>query len=231
MLSSTAKPAQSAKEAIRPPTRLRERFAFLSGHRASIQRQRDEVAKNLEATADYLSRAAAVEEALEKLSQQLFGGIVKLIESQLSAALREVLDQKLTLKVDREFKYGSATMSFHIEREGQREDILRGQGGSVQNILSVGLRIFALTTLDQKQHRRFLVLDEQDCWLHPSLVPRLVSIIHQAARSLGFQVLMISHHDVGLFDRFADKIYRLEPGEDGVVAKVLLEAPPRDHEM
>ena len=79
------------------------------------------------------------------------------------------------------------------------------------NILSVGLRMFALTTLEKSEHRRFLVLDEQDCWIRPDLVPRLVKIVHQAGKALGLQVLMISHHDVSLFERYADRIYELIP--------------------
>ena len=70
---------------------------------------------------------------------------------------------------------------------------MRGQGGSVANIVSVGLRMFAITTLDERRHRRFLVLDEQDCWLHPDLVSKLVRIVQEAGAALGFQVLMISH--------------------------------------
>ena len=110
--------------------------------------------------------------------------------------------------------------SFISRRDGQREHVLEGQGGSVANILSVGLRLLALTTLDEKTHRRFLVLDEQDCWLHPSLVPRLVNIVHEAGKALGFQVLMISHHEASAFERFADKIYTVIPTQDG--AKVEL---------
>jgi hypothetical protein len=68
---------------------------------------------------------------------------------------------------------------------GRPEDIMKGQGGSVVNVLSVGLRMFALTTLDSASHRRFLVLDEQDCWLRPDLVPRLVRIVHEAGKALG----------------------------------------------
>src|SRR5207249_4930964 len=99
----------------------------------------------------------------------------------------------------------------HIERNGQPEDIMKGQGGSVANILSVGLRMFGLTTLDPADHRRFLVLDEQDCWLRPDLVPRLVKIVYDASKALGFQVLMISHHDFSAFQQYADKIYQFVP--------------------
>lgn len=76
--------------------------------------------------------------------------------------------------------------------------------------MSVGLRLFALASLSQ-EHSGFLVLDEQDCWLRPELVPKLVKIVHETGKELGFQILMISHHDTKLFDRYADKIYKLEP--------------------
>ena len=133
------------------------------------------------------------------------------------ANLQEILDQPISLRADAEFKRGAATVEFWIDRAGNREDVLRGQGGSVTNILSVGLRMFALTTLDEKSHRRFLVLDEQDCWLRPDLVPRLVKIVHDAGQALGFQILMISHHEVALFERYADRIFQLSPHGDGTV--------------
>jgi hypothetical protein len=44
----------------------------------------------------------------------------------------------------------------------------------------------------------------------------LVHIVHAAGRALGFQVLMISHHDVSAFERYADKIYQCKPTADGV---------------
>ena len=122
-------------------------------------------------------------------------------------------------------------MSFQSNREGNQEDVNRGQGGSVQNVLSVGLRLFALARLDSDQHRRFLVLDEQDCWLRPELVPRLVNIVYRAARELNFQVIMISHHDVNLFEKYADKIYQFQPdGSEVKVTEVLNRALESDGE-
>ena len=212
-------------DTLRMPTHARRRFDQLHGQRTAEQRSCEDRRQRLDAIARYLSLAPAIEDALDKLSQELFGSVVKLIEENLSRALQEVLGQPIFLKIDREFKRGSATMSFHVERDGQREDILRGQGGSVANILSVGLRIFALMTLDKKEHRRFLVLDEQDCWLRPDLVPKLVEIVHQAGKAYGFQVLLISHHDVSAFERYADRIYRFTPTPDGVSVKAMYESP------
>ena len=201
-----------------PATReeLRRKFDQLHGQRLAMRKEREKRAALLRETEAYLAMAPGVEAALVKLGEELFGRLAGVIEKQLTLALQEVLGQPIVLKVERDFKRGAATMRFHVERDGQLEDIMRGQGGSVANILSVGLRIFALTQLDPKRHRKFLLLDEQDCWLAPELVPRLVKIVHEVAGALGYQVIMISHHAVSCFEPYAQKVCRFVPTADGV---------------
>ena len=209
---------------IRPPAALRKGCDRLLHQRDALRGERDARVAQRAQLAGYLEVADAVTAALETLGEQLFGDIIRIIETQLSHALQEALEQPLALKVERKLLHGSAALEFHVERNGQREDIMRGMGGSVANVLSVGLRLLALHTLDPAQHRRFLVLDEPDCWLAPALVPRLVRMIHEAGTKLGFQVLLISHHDVSLFERYADRIYQCAP-ENGGTALRLLNAP------
>lgn len=205
------------KSPLRSPAGVRQRFTRLSAWREQARNDAARTEARLAEIRRYLSISEKVSEALETLNQKLFRELLDVIEDKLTIALREVLEQPISLKAEVEWKRNAASVEFWIEREGLREDILKGQGGSVANILSVGLRMFALTTLDGSRHRRFLVLDEQDCWLHPELVPRLVKIVHDAGRALNFQVLMVSHHDADSFARYADRIYRLVPrGEDGV---------------
>lgn len=200
---------------------LRRRFDNLDGRRKALRAARESKAAELLRVGEYLAIAPQVEQALATLSQLLFQQLTGVLETTLTYALQEILGQSITLKAEQQFKRGGVTISFHIERDGFGEDILKGQGGSVANILSVGLRLFALSRLDESRHRKFLVLDEQDCWLAPELVPRLVRIVHDAASKLGFQVLMISHHDTRSFDQFADRIYEFAPTPDGVTARLL----------
>jgi hypothetical protein len=225
-------PDPSTPEARPPvrPTGLRRRVDQLRGRQKALTDQRDRAAYRLTQLVDYLALAPRVDDALEKLGHELFGKLADIIEHQLTFALQEVLSQPIRLKVKRDFKRGAATMGFHIERDGQAEDILRGQGGSVANILSVGLRIFALSQLDPRRHRRFLVLDEQDCWLAPELVPRLVRIVRDAGTALGFQVIMISHHSTASFQPYADRIYRFIPTGSGVNVE-LVGGPPRQKDV
>ncbi len=210
-------------EAALTSQNLRERHAELTGQRKSLLYQEQEVLRTLAELDETLALAPKVEQALEVLSQELFGKLAETIELHLTRALQEVLEQPIALKVKRDFKRGSATMKLYVERNGEHEDIIRGQGGSVANVLSVGLRFLALMTLAPKLPRRCLVLDEQDCWLAPELVPRLVRLVSEAARSLGFQVILISHHNLAAFEQYADRIHRLTPGKDGVCIETAFE--------
>jgi DNA repair exonuclease SbcCD ATPase subunit len=207
---------ETKSNVLQSPEKIRKRLDQLVWHRNSMTEKAERVALKLKELDGHLAIADDVTDALEHLGQELFEKVLGVLEEKLSAAIEEVLDQPIRFKSQAAFKNGAASVSFSVERDGNSEDVNRGQGGSVQNILSVGLRLFALNNLDIGEHRRFLVLDEQDCWLRPELVPRLVKIVHQAARELEFQVIMISHHDIGLFEKYADKVYRLTPGDDGV---------------
>jgi DNA repair exonuclease SbcCD ATPase subunit len=196
---------------------VQRRLDRLQGKRDELGTQLTAVDEKLSDANKYLAIADSVTSALEQLSNDVFQRELSIIESTLTKALQEVLDQPVVFKAHASFKRDAASVEFSIERDGNSEDIMRGQGGSVANVVSVGLRMFAITTLDERRHRKFLVLDEQDCWLHPDLVPRLVRIVREAGSALGFQVLMISHHDVSSFLRYADRVYRLSPDRgDGV---------------
>ena len=193
------------------PAACQRRLDRLRGKRDEVRKQHQQITAQLQSTNDFLSVADQVTDALEQLSNDLFRNELKVIESTMTKALQEVLDQPIVFRAEASFRNNSTSVEFPIERDGHAEDIMKGQGGSVANVVSVGLRMFAVTMLEEAKNRRFLVLDEQDCWLHPDLVPRLVKIVHEAGTALGFQVLMISHHDVGNFLRYADRVYQLTP--------------------
>ena len=216
----------NAKPALQSPVELRNTFDRLMWTRKRFAKDLKQREQELVALQDYLGISEKVTEALDSLSQKLFEEVLGMLQEKLSIALQEVLHQPIKFKAEASFKRGAASVDFSIDRDGNTEDVNRGQGGSVQNVLSVGLRLFALARLDKEEHRRFLVLDEQDCWLRPELVPKLVNIVHRAAKELKFQVIMISHHDVGLFEKYADKIYRFNPNADGALSIEEVSAPP-----
>jgi len=207
------------------PLELRQRWQTLRARQEVLRERQEQTRRHLAEVTAFLQKAPEVAQRLDALSQHLFGDILAEVERNLTYALQEVLEQNLKVVSTTEVQRGKATISFSVARDGRQEDILTGQGGSVCNIISVGLRLIALSQLPEQQHRRFLILDEQDCWLRPDLVPRLMSIIHTIARKLNFQLLVISHHDLSLFREYADRIYRLlpAPAAPGGVRLELLE--------
>ena len=215
--------AESSSETteLKAPVEIRRTLDRLRWQREKLQGELKVTDEKLEQATAYLALADQVTDALDELSQTLFEQVLGVLREKLSIAIQEVLEQPVMFRADASFKRGAASLEFSVERNGNQEDVNRGQGGSVQNVLSVGLRLFALARLDENEHRRFLILDEQDCWLRPELVPRLVNIVSRAAKELNFQVIMISHHDVSLFEQFADKIYQFNPVGDQVVVQTL----------
>jgi hypothetical protein len=217
---------------VATPQPLHKRMDSLHWRRKTLQQRQAKNREKLQELDEFLEVQPRVAERLDELSRELFGNILEEIERNLTYALREILGQDLRVVSQREMKNRKMHVTFGIEREGKPEDILTGQGGSVCNVISVGLRLIALSQLDEREHRRFLVLDEQDCWLRPDLVPNLMAIIHTIAQKLQFQVLVISHHSVDLFREHADRIYRIVPtakAEAGVRFELLREMPEEPH--
>jgi hypothetical protein len=196
---------------VRSPKGLRRRADRLSGQRQEHLRQLRCTVRQREKLDRYLELAVPVTDAIRLPGDQLFEQVLGTLQSRLTIAVADVLEQNNEFRATADFKRRRAIVDFLVQRDGFSEDILPGQGRSVQNVFSVGLRIFALATLNPDQHRPFLVLDERDCWLRPDLAPRLGHFISGAARDLGFVVLMISHHDMRVFEKCADRILRFVP--------------------
>lgn len=198
-----------------PDLRMVERrLDRLSALAEGLHNEHERVRLRLDSARDFLVLAPSARDRLEELSKALFGKILDEVELNLTHAIREILGQDRVVVTEREIKNNRLQIEFRIQNRGNEdeiEDIMTGQGGSVCNILSVGLRLIALSQLPQEQHRRFLVLDEQDCWLKPALIPQFMQLINEIADKLSLQLLVISHHPLDLFAEAADRIFELRP--------------------
>nr|WP_092157842.1 hypothetical protein [Maridesulfovibrio ferrireducens] len=173
-----------------------------------------ELRSEIQKVDEFLQVAPEAEKKMEELTTALFGELLTELETNLTHAIREILGQDREVKAIASIRDKKLQVDFQILNQGGEEDIMVGQGGSVCNILSVGLRLIALSRLNPDIHRPFLVLDEQDCWLRPNLVPRFMDLISTISKRLGFQVLVISHHPLDLFANSADSILALEPNRE-----------------
>lgn len=215
-------PLPDSRELARELAGLRRRLDRFQGLAEERVRAHAETRRRKQEAEDFLELAPRADALLRQLATSLFGEILDDVEANLTHALREILGQERRVRSRREIKSNRLHVSLYVESPEGEEDILVGQGGSVCNILSVGLRCIALSRLDAERHRPFLVLDEQDCWLKPELVPVFMKLLKRIAEALELQVLVISHHPLDLFATHARNILELKPGKNGVATVTLL---------
>ena len=194
----------------------RPRLALEARHDQSKRLYRDLHAQVLAHQAR-LSWQPEVKQVLETLQSREHERAVGAYEQMLTALLQDVLPGPQEVVMDLHAHGGLPALDiFRRKGLGQPlEDVLNGAGGSVANVLSTGLRAIALI---RSGKRRFLVLDEADCWIKPAWAPRFASVIQQLAEQMNVQVLMISHHDESLFPMIPHRL-RLERHAQGLAAQ------------
>lgn len=134
-----------------------------------------------------------VKEFLDYLQWQEHEKSVGAYEKLLSAFMEEVLPgyRKVVFELTTERNAPALNIFIKKGEDMPPEDALMGTGGSVTNILVTGLRIISLL---RSGKRKFLVLDEPDCWLNPDYIPAFSKVINEMAKELGIQIFLISHY-------------------------------------
>lgn len=197
-------------------TKLRQRRTVLETQQTMVEQSRQ---RDLALSIDAQERIQAgdfVKEILERLQQREHERAVGAYEQLLGAFLSDVLPGERQIVMDLHTDRGAAALDIYIKKgeNSPLEDAWLGTGGSVTNLLSTGLRLVALLRSGQ---RRFLVLDESDCWIKPDLIPQYASVVEQMAQELGVQILMISHHDESLFAQHIAHRLRLSKMKGGML--------------
>lgn len=167
-----------------------------------------------------LSLKEEVEAAMLALQERNHQRTVGVYESLLTEINREVIGGDKKVKLELRTLAGRPAMDIYMDNNGNPESVLNGSGGSVANVLSVGLRFIALSSIDR---RKFIVLDEADCWLSADRVPYFANVVGKMGKELNFQSLVISHHPPSFFYEAASTIIQLtkESDEAGVKVNIL----------
>lgn len=157
---------------------------------------------------------ASVFEGLQTLAHQRSVGA---LEELLTAVLEDVLPGEGAIRLLPSYKSNTTHLDIALEKGGNLEDLVDGNGGAVTNVVCAGLRYAALA---RTGNRPVMVLDEPDCWLKPERVPAFVQTISQVSDQGGFQTFFITHHDPAFFEgKF--NLVRFSAAADGVTATAL----------
>lgn len=201
---------------------LRRMAANLEGRHDQLKVRDEELTRAVGLAKGRLALKAKTDEFLEALQaaahQRTVGSYAKL----LTALAQDVLPQDLSIGLDLYTERGLPALDIFAQQGDQRVDILEGCGGSLTNVISLGLRTIATVKAGM---RSFLALDEPDCWIKPDRVPAFYRVQKQMAERMGFQALIISHHDISLFDSGINVIEMSGTPAEGLSVAVRAGAP------
>ena len=158
----------------------------MAHQKASLMIKAESATRVVDMHKDVVSR---LDELQEKAIQQSAGVYNELLTAIVHDVMQDV-EQEIVLKT--EVKNNKTQLHIGSNKNGQTEDIVDDRGGSINNLISAGLRFIAIV---QSGNRRFVAMDEQDCWLEEQLVPRFIEVLSKLSKEIGVQCVFISHHE------------------------------------
>ncbi len=157
------------------------------------------LAKRIAGSKSIIEKQPAINEILDNIQNRIHQQTLGKFEKLLTAIVNDVFpDRGLQVVLQLKLERNQPALKVLIKKNtGHLEDVMTGKGGSITNIISVGLRFIVLTRC--KGAIPFIVLDEADCWMSPKRIPAYANVLNWLSKLTGVQVVMISHHDTSLF--------------------------------
>ncbi|MCW8084210.1 ATP-binding protein [Sabulicella glaciei] len=213
--------AGPAQPLLRRLDEVRRGFAVLEGRRDAVARRAATLRENVAAAKGRLDAKPEVDALLEEMQEAGHRRTLGSYEAMLSAIAQDVLGPGVAIRLALGTERGLPSLDIEAEQDGARCSVLDGCGGSLNNVVSAGLR--AIATM-KSGLRPFLALDEADCWIRPGRVQLFCHVLRRLSERIGMQTLAVSHHDVSSLGG-AIAIIGLEARREGVAAVVQAEGP------
>lgn len=199
---------------------------ILQGHYHALVSEKETVIKKVEKAKKWLGLQPEYLKFLQHLQSLLHQKNIGAFSELLTYFVKDVLKKDKDIVFDLYTYHNLPALKIEALNDGCRESIYEGNGGSIANIVSTGLRLIALSRL---QHRKFIVLDEPDCWLKPDHVPIFAKIIGEISEKLKIQTIIISHHDWKYFKDYG-RVIELSSDGKNLEANIVHDTEFEDNE-
>lgn len=201
--------------------RLKSRFETMQravsgamAQRDMLQAQDAELVRRVSLAKARVETKEDVNAMLEKIQQAEYQQTIGSYSSLLTALVHDVVGDDIEILVDMYTKNGAPAIKIYEHAAGEPEfkKAVYKNSGALMNTVSAGLRMIATA---KSGGRRFLMLDEADCWLPPARVPMFYNVLLKMCKEFDFQIVVISHHPPELLGPC--RVVRLQPGPEEVV--------------
>lgn len=158
---------------------------------------------------DILIKKSDIQNMLQEMQAASQSGSIDVFQGLTTEMLHDAMPDNTDYRVkfDLYVSAGTPSLDIYLEKniasgEGKekklvvREEIIDGQGGSISNVIVSALRIISLARTSK---RRFLILDEPDCWLDQRYLKTFASVIKNISHEIGIQTIIVSHKSSDYF--------------------------------
>lgn len=182
---------------------------LLQGTSESLKSEKTSIVDKVSKAKLWLSKEPEYVKFLQHLQNILHQKNIGAFSELLSYFVKDVLKKEKDIILDLYTYHNLPALKIEADNNGNRENIIEGNGGSIANIVSTGLRLIALSRLP---NRKFIVLDEPDCWLRIDHIPIFAKIIGEISTQLNIQTVIISHHHWSYFKDYGRVIELKQEG-------------------
>lgn len=202
----------------------------------------DEISRlkvNVANNKDWLERQPVMQEFLTQLQFTLQEKNIVFFSSLMTALSNDVIFNEESLRTQQinfELYVKGGMPALKINSKTFDNNFEKITSGGLRNVIATGLRVLALwrltineenqTNKGEFSHRRFLFLDEPDCWIANESMPNYAKLLHQLSHHFNLQILMVTHKPVEYFQPYAT-VYELTKS-NGYSEINLLSSPQKE---
>jgi ABC-type cobalamin transport system ATPase subunit len=166
----------------------------LKGELNSLVKQKVFAIECIQKCNDNINSDPEVTQALNAVANSVQNQGIQLYTKLLTALVVDVMDDsEQSIELESYISRNAAQLDVVSVKHGKKQDIVKSRGGSISNLVATGMRFIELV---QSANRRVLFLDEPDCWIQTSIVPRYIAVIAALCDQIGVQCIFISHHTI-----------------------------------
>lgn len=158
---------------------------------------------------------------LQEDNLQYFGNLMTILSNEIiynpNGDKNEETLEDIGHKIVFELFVRNNMPALKINAENKDKNKEKITSGGLKNIIATGLRILALCRLTEGNntnkgdftYRKFLILDEPDCWIAEESMPNYAKLLHQLTKYFKLQVVMVTHKNPEYFKPYA-RLYEIQ---------------------
>ena len=147
----------------------------------------------------------------------------------VSTATQDILEKDDRIVFDLKMERQMPSLNIFAQ-SGALEEIT---SGGMINVIATALRSLVLWRVTHTEkhshqgavkHRKFLFLDEPDCWIYEKAIPNYARFLYELSEHFGIQIVMVSHKNIEYFKPYA-RVYDIQKPAGNAEVNIISDIP------